>query len=70
VAIAVNLKAHRQVCHKLPGYELKCVLKCHKDDVDFEIIEVLGKLVLDWSMPSIMMVRNFSGSDLDFSLCW
>lgn len=45
------------------------VRSLHRDDVDLEISLVFGILVFDWSIPSMIIVKNFSGDDLAFARC-
>ena len=42
----------------------KCVFILHKFWVDLLSCAGLGKFVLDWSIPSMMMVKCFVGSSL------
>lgn len=62
----VNFPQGALVCRITPVIWVRSL---HRDDVDLEISLVFGILVFDWSMPSIINVKNFSGDDLAFSRC-
>lgn len=63
-AKAILLYGHF-VCTRTP---VTCVRSFHKLDCDFAISLVCDRFVLAWSIPSIIKVICFCGSQRDFSL--